>query len=443
MTMNSFNRPSLTTRSFGKAAHRTNQRGFSLVEIALVLLIAGLALGAGISLLNAKLAQSKIDTTKAKTEAVRVALVNYVGQNFRLPCPADPSIVRGAANYDTAMPNAIAPCTASAGLITNVGGAAPQGASRGTVPCATLGLPEDTCIDGWGVRLTYFVQNSAVVLTRETVSGMRGTMTVHSITPPAAAAPAAGLAPTGNQINACNATANDNSCNLAAVAIIISHGANRGGGFVPTSGVVLPQVVGTNISAYEGENTNNNIQFIQNDFVETGANSFDDILLAVVPRDVVSTLNQTGIVKQPSVFMNERFELITQALLQHAYANIAAGPPKSLQLPAEGGSSGAYTFFDISKLTGCTLPITTELLPLVATTPSLHAAGGITNDLWGMPIRYKLVNGVGVVQNPPSCQVPLVIVSYGPDRQAGGGDDEVRYITSLQINAFVTKLGGW
>jgi prepilin-type N-terminal cleavage/methylation domain-containing protein len=445
MTMNRFNRPSLTTRSFGKAAHRTNQRGFSLVEIALVLLIAGLALGAGISLLNAKLAQSKIDNTKAKTEAVRVALVNYVGQNFRLPCPADPSIVRGAANYDTAMPNAIAPCTASAGLITNVGGAAPQGASRGTVPCATLGLPEDTCIDGWGVRLTYFVQNSAVQLTRETVSGMRGTMTVHTITPPAAAAPAAGLAPTGNQINACNITANDNSCNLAAVAIIISHGANRGGGFLPTSATAFPGVVGTDISAYEGENTNNNIQFIQNDYVEAGVSSFDDILVAVVPRDIVSTLNQTGIVKQPNVFMNERFESIKQALLSDAYANSTdVGGTRTYAVRSIPiGTTVAYALPPAISFTGCPLP-TTSLGSLP--TPTVAAlttgiGGGIWRDTWNNPIQF--LSSVTAVSRTTACITPIVLLSHGPDGAAGGGDDLLFEVKDQDIGSFARKTGGW
>jgi prepilin-type N-terminal cleavage/methylation domain-containing protein len=443
--MMEFNRANSNVSTLKRVSRKAVQRGFSLVEIALVLLIAGLALGAGISLLNSKLAQSKIDNTKAKTEAVRVALVNYVGQNFRLPCPADPSIVRGAANYDTAMPNAIGPCTASAGLITNVGGAAPQGVSRGTVPCATLGLPEDTCIDGWGVRLTYFVQNSAVVLTRETVSGMRGTMTVHTITPPAAAAPAAGLAPTGNQINACNTTANDNSCNLAAVAIIISHGANRGGGFLPTSATAFPGVVGTDISSYEGENTNNNIQFIQNDFVETGANSFDDILVAVVPRDVVSTLNQTGIVKQPNVFMNERFESIKQALLSDAYANSTdVGGTRTYTVRSIPiGTTVIFAMPPAINFTDCPLP-TNSLGSLP--TPTVAAlttgvGGGIWRDAWNNPIRY--LSSVSAVSRTTACITPLVLLSHGPDGVAGTVDDIFFEVKQQDISSFAQKFGGW
>jgi len=436
----------LNQRTFKLAARKTRQSGFSLVEIALVLVIAGLALGAGLALLNSRLAQSKIDNTRVKTEAVRVALVNYVAQNFRMPCPADPLIIRGAANYNRAIPDTGAACTASAGLITNVGNAAPLGVSRGTVPCTTLGLPEDTCIDGWGVRLTYFVQNSAVVLTRATVSGMRGTMTVHTITPPAAAAPVAGLAPTGNQINACNATANDNTCNLAAVAMIISHGANRGGGFYPTSAVALPAVVGTDISAYEAENSNNNIQFIQNDFIEALPNAFDDILVAVVPRDVISTLNQTGIVKQPNVFMNERFELIKLALLQHAYINSLPGTSRTLQLAAEGGGAAPYPFTAANIPPPCPLlPATTQLLPLIATTPALYVAGGIVNDAWGRPVRYIRV--VTSVTNTLTCAIPFVLLSYGPNGVANTGaatdDDVISFVTFTDINAFVLKYGGW
>lgn len=457
------------------------QRGFSLVEIALVLVIVGLALGAGITVLNLKLAQAKIDNTKVKTEAVRVALINFVGQNFRMPCPADPLAVRGAANYNVERRNAVPiggeTCIASAALINNIGGTALTGVSRGVVPCTTLGFPEDACVDGWGVRLTYFVQNNAIRLTRDTVSGMRGSMTVHTVVPPAAVTTTAGLAPTGNQINACSTTPNDNSCNLAAVAMIISHGANRGGGFVPTSGVVLPQVVGTNISAYEAENTNNNIQFIQNDFVETLPNSFDDILVAVVPRDIVSTLNQTGIVKQPNVFMNERFAQIKIAILNQIFSpsplpSQGTTPDRGFRFALGSVPVALAQVFPASINTAnCPNVIQDTLqLPLVADVQALTVASGLRIDAWGNPIRYKLfaTNGVSkpgicVAVGPPNahvcapvpnptkrsgeCQTAFVLVSYGPNGVANtgvAGDDDIFYPVSHQdASDIVLKSGGW
>ena len=465
--------PQHKTRLLAFAARgvRTLQSGFSLVEIALVLLIGGLALGAGISVLSAKFTQAKIDVTKARAESIRVALTNYVGQNYRLPCPAAPGIVKGANFYNTERRTGSAPnfvCDAANGLNATIGGTGPlAGISRGTVPCATLGIAEDACIDGYGNRFTYFVDNRAVNLTVNTVSGMLGRMTVHRITPPAGATPSVGAAPTGNQINACSSVANDNSCNSAAVSMVISHGANNGGAFAPGTATPYANTI-PNISIYEIANTDNDIRFIQNEYVEKGTGSFDDVVVAMAPRDLISILNQTGIVKDPNVFMNERFELIKLAILQQSY--IYANPaitPRTLQLPdptpsIPPGSTPTYTFAAANIPLPCELPshtpslppAVTSTLPLITagnTTPALYAAGGITNDAWGRPIMYVQVAKKVNEQPPPPppvCTVPFILVSYGPNGVRNGtpgtvDDDLIRYITKPEIDAFVQKNGGY
>lgn len=430
------------------------QRGFSLVEIAVVLVIAALALGAGMALLNAKFTQTKIDITKARAEFIRIALTNYVGQYYRLPCPADPQIVVQVPrnkDFHRAMPDTGMPCTSTVSSFLNidVSPSLPLGVSRGTVPCATLGIADEACTDGYGNRFTYFVDNRAVILKLDTVSGMRGSMTIHKMTPPAAATPVIGAVLPGNQINVCSSVANDNSCNLAAVVMIISHGANNGGAYPP--GTSTPHVsTFPNISPYETANTDNNIQFIQNEYVERGDYSFDDVVVPLVPRDLISTLNQTGIIKDTNVFMNERFELIKLALLRHAYANASpVSPSRTLQLAAEGGGTAPYPFTvtQIPSPLPCSVtPATTQLLPLATTIPALHAAGGILNDAWGRAIRYIRVENT--VTNTSTCTVPFVLLSYGPNGVPNGtagtvDDDDVRYITSTDITVFVSKYGSW
>lgn len=427
---------------------KNRQRGFSLIEIALVLVIAGLALGTGLSLLGARTAQARIDSTKARSEAVRQALVAYVSQNYRFPCPAAPGLVRGAVGYNTEQRSGATGaevCTAASGLTNNIGGVAPLGVSRGTVPCAALGLAEDACTDAWGSRFTYFVQNSAIRLTINTVSGMGGSMTMHKIIPPAAVTLTNGAAPTGNQVNACSATAGDNSCNLAAVAVVISHGANRGGGFPPESAAAIPTAGGV-VSAYEVANTDNNIQFLQNDYVELGANSFDDIVLAITPREVISSLSQNNVLKDPKVLMAEQFDALKQAILWHSYASIIGTyPTRTITLPAESGGNLAYVFPPTVSFTNCTPSVTTQLLPLVATVPALT---GLTNDIWGNAIRYRRVTATAFGAGN-TCATPLVFVSYGPDGQTGGAgnifglDDIVYPVTQGVINAAVIKFGGW
>jgi len=457
------------------------QVGFSLVEIAFVLVIAGLALGAGLSVLGSRLAQGRIDTTRDRSEAIRQALVAFVAQNSRLPCPAAPGIVEGVAGYNVERVAGVAgaqTCTAGAGLTNTIAGAAPLGVSRGTVPCTTLGLTNEACLDAWGSRFTYFVQNAAVRLTPNTVSGMRGSMTVHTVVAPGAAVTNAGLAPTGNQINACSAIAGDNACNLAAVAMVISHGANRGGGFVPTSAVVMPAVGG--VSAYETENSDNNIQFMQNAYIEDGANSFDDIVVALVPRDIVSTLSQLNVLRLPNVAMAERFAQIRMAILTQMRNTTpvaiapqgTAGDRGFMLAPGTAGAPAAQNFpAAIAQTQFCPAPVNNTLpLPLATDVQPLSVASGLRDDIWGRAIRYKLfaTNGVSrsgdcAAGNPTAhnclpfpndairsglCQTAFVLVSYGPNGVANTGvpatdDDLFLAVTNQEVATFVTTSGGW
>lgn len=441
-------------RSLVASARHCLQRGFSLVEIAVVLVIVGLALGAGIAIFQSRVEQAQIETTRTRAEAVRQALVAYVARTYRMPCPAAPGIVSGAANYNVEMGAGVGgarTCTNGAGLVNNVGGVAPLGASRGTVPCTTLGLTEEACTDAWGGRFTYFVTNAAIQLTQDTVSGMQGTLTVHQIVPPAAATPTPGLAPTGNQINACSAVAGDNSCNLAAVAVVVSHGANRGGAFPPASAVA--QATAGVVSNYELENTDNDVQFIQNEYVRAGANSFDDILMPVPARDVLSTLSQSNTLKDPRVLMNERFEAIKLAIIQQIYApGFVAGtsPNKQITLPVENGAAAAYTFPATIDFTNCgAAPTTTQSLPLVGSPPSttnVPALNGLTTDIWGRPIRYRRAI-TAAFGSTNSCVTPFVLISYGPDGVTGGatgGLDDIAFpVTQADISRAVIALGGW
>ena len=121
--------------------HRT-QTGFSLLELAIVLLIVGLLLGGLIMPLSARMDQQKIDTTRAQLEQVRQALVGYALARDALPCPATP---------------------ASSGLAS----ATALGCTRqhGFVPAVTLGLTgtlnqDKLLVDAWGSPIRYSVTNS-------------------------------------------------------------------------------------------------------------------------------------------------------------------------------------------------------------------------------------------------------------------------------------------
>ena len=118
------------------------QAGFSLLELAIVLMIVGLLLGGLIMPLSARMDQQKIDTSRQQLEQVRQALVGYALARDALPCPATPASSGQAAATATG-------CTRQ----------------HGFVPAVTLGLPgtrndDGLLLDAWGSPIRYSVTNS-------------------------------------------------------------------------------------------------------------------------------------------------------------------------------------------------------------------------------------------------------------------------------------------
>jgi prepilin-type N-terminal cleavage/methylation domain-containing protein len=64
------------------------QRGFTLVEIAIVLVVVGLLIGGLITPLSMQLEQRRVGDTQRALDEAREALVGYAMRNGYLPCPA-------------------------------------------------------------------------------------------------------------------------------------------------------------------------------------------------------------------------------------------------------------------------------------------------------------------------------------------------------------------
>lgn len=109
------------------------QRGFSLVEMAIVLVIMGLALGAGLSVLSGQIEQKKINETQKVLEEARDALMGFAIVNGRLPRPAT---------------------VASNGVEITAVACSNDSTCTGFIPWSTLGV---TKLDGWGKIIRYSV----------------------------------------------------------------------------------------------------------------------------------------------------------------------------------------------------------------------------------------------------------------------------------------------
>ena len=217
--------------------------GFTLAELAIVLLIVGLLLAGLLTPLATQVDIKRTNDTQKMLDDVKEALIGFVVANGRFPCPA---------NAASAGTEAFAP----------PGGSAVNGNCAnfydGFVPAATLGIgPTDGqgfAIDAWGLqqnRIRYAVATITLndksgnplpnVLTR---TGGIATVGINALAPPLPA-PAVKLllvCPTSSGINKPGLSCGAVKLTDTAPAVIYSVGANAA-----TSG---------GIGADEGENPN-------------------------------------------------------------------------------------------------------------------------------------------------------------------------------------------
>ncbi|MDP3357080.1 MAG: type II secretion system protein [Polaromonas sp.] len=154
------------------AAGKARQGGFSLIEIALVLVIVGLALGAGLAALGPQLQQRKYTETQRVLSEANDAIAAFVLVNRRLPCPA----TAASAGLESFCTNAVGACGAPVSPPTAVAGfgrgRCVATANTGFVPAATLGLggqrSDGLVVDAWAQPLRYVVPATSNTTTNNT-----------------------------------------------------------------------------------------------------------------------------------------------------------------------------------------------------------------------------------------------------------------------------------
>lgn len=120
----------------GTARARTTESGFTLIEMAIVIAIAGVLVAMLAPVLGSIAENNRSELTVQRMNAIEDAMVVFVRQNGRLPCPAAPN--------GSPLGEERASC--------NTGGNA-----NGVVPFRTVGLAEADARDGYGNYFTYHV----------------------------------------------------------------------------------------------------------------------------------------------------------------------------------------------------------------------------------------------------------------------------------------------
>lgn len=265
---------------------RKQLAGFSLVEMAIVILIASILMSAGLSLLSVKLEAAKLDTTQKHQEAIKQALINYLGKYRRLPCPTSFSDY-GVSTYP--------PCANYSGI----------------VPYSTLGLDRAAVLDGWENFITYVVSPNPIAAPLPTASPPWTTAWLYAYSATLTATP---NTTTGNlafwpSISTGGITVTDGTNPIAdpthatgAAVALISYGKNGYGAFNVNGGVNAIPSTTTNTDERQNarpvsSTTPPTVTVVKRDATDStsaAGGPFDDVVMMLSANDLTGPLIANG-----------------------------------------------------------------------------------------------------------------------------------------------------
>ena len=222
-------------------------QGFTLIELAMVLLILGLLMSSFLAPLAARVEQQERNNTQIRLDEIEEILYGHVLQNAYLPCPDCTSTAGGCAA-----------ATANDGVEDTVvaGGGLTCATEVGNLPWVTLGVKST---DEWNNIFTYRVDDTFADRNNATTDGTgcaaSATLNVSF-----------SLCSDGEIIVLNSAGGTNLATNIPA--IVVSHGKNFSLG-APT--------------ANETENLNNDTTFVDTNFSNNAITGFDDMVIWISP----------------------------------------------------------------------------------------------------------------------------------------------------------------
>lgn len=236
--------PTLLTTSLFETPSRAG--GFTLIEMAIVLLIVALLLGGLLMPLSAQVEQRKISETQKALDEIKEALTGFAIANGRLPCPAK-SATDGSEN---------APCNDNL-------------TASGFIPWSALGVTKS---DAWGRIFRYSVTSAFTIL--PFTLGTARQLTVQT------------LDNSGNRINLTK--------DKDVPVVVLSHGKNGYGSF-DDLGKPLAAVPAANLS--ENTNATSTTTFISRTMTDNAGapeGEFDDIVTWLSPYILFNRMVAAG-----------------------------------------------------------------------------------------------------------------------------------------------------
>ena len=284
----------------------STQKGFSLIEIAVVLIIAGLALGAGLAALGPQIQIRRYSETDKQLQEASELIMAFAMVNRRLPCPAT-AASNGRESFCTAATGvcveAFVPPVATAGSDRGRCAATPN---TGFLPAATLGLggqrADGLAVDAWAQPIRYVVPNTQNPALPAAATNNPDTVFAPLCGPGAATCfpftqvngvrnayyvSGAPNTPLVSDIFVCATAVPGVDCGVVAqranpAFVVFSYGANRN---------AAPPAVGPD----ETENTDVDLVYASRQRDEAPANAFDDLVVWRTMNQLVAKMQGNGV----------------------------------------------------------------------------------------------------------------------------------------------------
>lgn len=310
-------------------------RGFTLIELAVVIAIVGLLVGGMVASYGAIRINTKIKETQRAMEHAELLLQAFLAREGRLPCPANPELKPDELGYgeesnDNGGGGGYGVIGAGGGCHTNREfGTAGSDLYWGTFPAGSLGARVSDLADGWDTQLFYVVTGPAT-LTNAQLSGNWQSSGALALWDDIAKLPGTEVITDG-------------------VVAIFSVGANRNGGYT-LDGEQLPDPPVTAVA--ELENGTGNFDLIVVPYSDDPNAPFDDVVRVYREDDLVLPLALIGDVDTKRSLTRRRLERLLDIVYGHAAADGANHevPDRADLTGIEGAGTGDLFPWDDMQL---------------------------------------------------------------------------------------------